>query len=425
MNSLLALKSVISSTSLTRMNHFNYKKLVVLAVLLRLLMMPFYFHPDIKTYHFQSSFLKKGVFNIYSYLVDNKQKLPLKEEFVYFPLTYFSLGSYQIVASPLLGSNFTHWLSDASASNSQSPNIFRYLLILKLPYLILDLYIAYLLMKFFSNEDQKKRAFILWLFNPFSIVLIYAFSNVDIFPVTLGVVSLLFLKQKRLVLSALLLGLAAGFKAYPLLFLPFILLFVEKAKGKLLYTLVCLGTFVVIIAPFISVAAFRGSTLISGLTTRIVYPGLSIGYGETLMFSVIVLAVLFFSIVFGKQNKGYEIITSLLCLLLILFSSIHFHIQWLLWALPFWVLAVALNNKFFWSFIIVNSLSFLVPFLYDDKSMSFGLISGISSLYNLLPIPFAIAQKIYDPFITQSTLHSVLVGLSLVVVWQMLNKEKI
>src|SRR3989304_8391664 len=90
------------------------KKLLILAIILRLLIMPFFFHPDIKTYHFQASFLSKGVFNIYPYLIENREKLPLKEEFVYFPLTYFFLGGYQALVSPLLGDNFTNWLAGAS-----------------------------------------------------------------------------------------------------------------------------------------------------------------------------------------------------------------------------------------------------------------------------------------------------------------------
>ena len=69
--------------------------LLTLAIVLRLLVAGFIFHPDIKTYNFQASFLKNGVTNIYTYLIENKKTLPLKDDFVYFPLTYFTLGGYQ------------------------------------------------------------------------------------------------------------------------------------------------------------------------------------------------------------------------------------------------------------------------------------------------------------------------------------------
>src|SRR3989344_3206331 len=115
----------------------SIRKLLILAVLIRFLIMPFYFHPDIKTYNFQSSFLKMGVWHIYNYLSENKDKLPLKDGFVYFPLTYFFLGSYQIVASPLLGSNFENWLFNAQITSAADVGVFRYLFILKSPFLVL------------------------------------------------------------------------------------------------------------------------------------------------------------------------------------------------------------------------------------------------------------------------------------------------
>ena len=103
-------------------------------------MAAFYFHPDIKTFNFQASFLGKGVIDIYSYLINNKQNLPFKEEFVYFPLSYFALGGYQIAVSPILGSGFNAWLNNASSNAFViDSSIFRYLIVLKLPYLLLDI----------------------------------------------------------------------------------------------------------------------------------------------------------------------------------------------------------------------------------------------------------------------------------------------
>src|SRR3989344_786840 len=121
------------------------KKLLILAIALRILVAGLLFHPDIKVYNFQSSFLKKGVINIYSYLIENKKTLSFKEEFVYFPLTYFVIGGYQWIVSPLMGDSFDLWLSNASSTSFvRDPNIFKYLIVLKFPYLVLDILIAFL-----------------------------------------------------------------------------------------------------------------------------------------------------------------------------------------------------------------------------------------------------------------------------------------
>ena len=229
-----------------------YKKLILLAIFIRLLVMPFYLHPDIKTYHFQASFLKKGIFNIYTYLAENRQTLPLKEEFVYFPLAYFSLGGYQMLMSPLLGINFDGWLSDCIGLAATTIGSYRYLFLLKLPYLILDIIAAFILMSLFVKEEDKKKVFTLWLFNPFTIVLIYVFANIDIIPVVLTLASLYFFRKDRYLLSGSLIGLASGFKTYPMLFLPFLLIKVNDSKNRLKILVSTLGIFFMIILPFFS-----------------------------------------------------------------------------------------------------------------------------------------------------------------------------
>src|SRR3989344_526360 len=310
-------------------------KLFLFAILIRLMLMPFFFHPDIKTYNYQSSFLKEGVFNIYIYLIDNREKLTLKEEFVYFPLTYFFLGGYQILSTPFLGNNFSDWLSDGSAGAIDKVGVFRYLFILKIPYLIFDLAIPFLLIKLFNDFKLKRQVFILWLFNPFSLGLIYIFSNVDIIPLFFSLISLLLFINKRIILSGLFLGLAASFKAYPLIFVPFMFIFLGNTKERLKFVTIIVSTVLLCILFFWS-NEFIHSALISSLTTRIAFPNIPIGFGESLMVGIISLLILFLT---GLINKNVSKVWDyLLAALLLIFSTIHYHIQWLLWIMPFVVI---------------------------------------------------------------------------------------
>lgn len=403
---------ILSDLKLTR--------LFLLAILLRLLIIPFYFHPDIKTYSYQSSFLKKGVFNIYNYLVENKNSLPIREEFVYFPLTYFLMGTYQIAVSPLLGPNFSSWLSDASSSVVEKVGTFRYLFILKLPYLVVDLIIPFLLIKFFDSDTKRRKAFILWLFNPISIAIIYIFSNIDIFPVALSLISLLLFQKKNFLLSSFILGVAIGFKAYPILFLPFLLLFVNNTRKLILMLSVIIIILAVLIIPFWS-DAFVHSALLSSLTTRLIFPGIGIGFGESLMIGIVSLSVLFFSALNVSNEKVNQAWYYLASILLLLFSSIHYHIQWLLWVMPFLILLSVLHSNLTKLVWIWSSLAFLIPLLYDDKSMSISLLSAVSTLYNLLPTPFLIIEHLYDPNLVQGIIHSLMFGIGLVLVWKSLQ----
>lgn len=379
------------------------------------------FHPDIKTYNFQASFLKKGVFNIYTYLTKNGKTLTIKDGFVYFPLTYFAVGGYQWLASPILGSKFDSWLANASYSSVVTDlNIFKYLIILKLPYLVLDIFIAFLLKRFFEDRDKGDKAFILWLFNPFTIILIYAFSNVDIFAVLLTVVAFLLLKKDKVVLAASTLGLAAGFKLYPLLFLPFLFLKAKGQKQKVLTLLTPIFILGAVVIPLWS-QDFVQSALVSGLTTRIFNPGFSVGFGESIIVGLLSMSALFFYN-WIVNNKDLKYLEYWLVLLLIIFSFSHFHIAWLLWIAPFLVILLCNKPSLSWPLLLLTFTAFIIPMLYDDRSMTISLFRIYSTWYDLIPTPFSIVQKFYDPYNLQSILHSVLAGGSLIVGYKLLRK---
>ncbi|RJQ24509.1 DUF2029 domain-containing protein [Candidatus Parcubacteria bacterium] len=397
------------------------KRVLILAIIIRVLLMPFSFHPDIKVYNFQSSFLKKGIMDIYSYIPLNKDKLSIKEEYVYFPLTYFSIGAYQIITIPLFGDDFIDWLSDASQTANERVGVFRYLFLLKLPYLFFDLIIAFLLMSFFSNNSQKRKVFSYWLFNPFSLVLVYVFSNIDIIPVTLTVLSLLLALRKKITLAALLLGIAAGFKGYPLLFIPFLLLYSRSLKERILVSFFSFGMFFIIIAPFLGSSGFREATLTSGLTTRLLTGGINIGFGESLILGIVSIAILFFYRLTAHNNIN-TLITDYISLLLLLYSFMHFHIQWFLWILPFVVLILTIQNRLIPLFFLLGIIGFLIPFLYQDKYMSVGLLTVISPLYNQLSLPYDVLSRIYNVNTIQGILHSTFLGGSLVLINKLLKE---
>jgi len=55
------------------------------------MIMPFLFHPDIKSQYFHAQFLQHGVLNIYQYLRKTKIYLGTKTTFNYPPLPYYVL----------------------------------------------------------------------------------------------------------------------------------------------------------------------------------------------------------------------------------------------------------------------------------------------------------------------------------------------
>ncbi len=399
------------------------KKLLMLAIVLRLLVSAFLFHPDIKTYNFQASFLRKGVVNIYSYLIENKKTLPLKDEFVYFPLTYFILGGYQAVTSGILGSGFDSWLADAGANSVvANPSVFKYLVVLKFPYLILDIGIAFLLLNYFKDKKKGEKAFYLWLFNPFTILIIYAFSNIDIFSVLLTLVAFLFIKKEKLIKASVFLGIASCFKLYPLLFIPFLFLKGKDLNEKILVSLIPVLILLAVVLPFWS-PAFVQSALISGLTTRIFNPGFAIGFNESIIVGFFILSALFF---YGwLSDKKINLFNYWVVFLILIFSFSHFHIAWLLWIAPFMVILVIKKPYLSLPILILSAVAVVIPMFYQDRSMTISLFRIYTTWYDLLPTPFVVLQKIYDPYNFMSVLHSAMAGGLLIIGYKILHEDKI
>lgn len=400
----------------------NLKKLLIIAVLLRLLVSGLLFHPDIKTIAFQTSFLKTGVTDIYTYLTNNKATLPLKEEFVYFPLTYFTLGGYQAIVSPLLGNGFDKWLADGSANSVvNNPNIFKYLIALKLPLILVDISIAYLLLGFFADRKKGELAFELWLFNPFTIILIYAFSNIDLYAVLLTLIAFLLIKQEKIIKASAVLGIAIAFKLYPLLFVPFLVVKAKNTKEKILAVFIPLAIFVATLLPFWS-TNFVNSALLSGLSTRIFSPNFVIGFGESMIVGLMLLSIMFCYA--WINEKSINLFNYYVVLLLTLFSFSHFHISWLLWIAPFLVILVIERPKLAFPVFLWSTLAISIPFLYNDRSMTISLFRVYTSWFDLLPIPFTVVQKFYDPFGLQSMIHSLLAGISVVLSYNIFKTNK-
>lgn len=66
----------------------------------------------------------------------------------------------------------------------------------------------------------------------------------------------------------------------------------------------------------------------------------------------------------------------------------------------------------------------VIPFLYQDRSMSISLFRIYSTWFDILPTPFSVLSKFYDPYNLMSVLHSVLAGGTLVVGYKILSEEK-
>lgn len=377
------------------------KKVFLLAILIRLLVMPFFYHPDIKSQHFHFQFFSQGVFNIYDYLDQNKSTLGYKDTFNYLPLTYYTFGLTQAISRPFLGNNFYQWINDWGVTQNDYSNMVFFMLILKIPYLIFDLLIGFLLYKIYQN----KKVLYFWLFNPISIYLIYILGNFDIIPTFLTLLAFYFIKNNKQLASYLSISIAIALKMYPIMFLPFLFFYDKKNMFKnIKYAVFSLAPLFLSILPFLKQKSFYDSFFGSGLTQKILeykFAGLSIFP----MIFILILIAYFFS----KSKYKFEI--AILQTFLIFIGLVNFHPQWIMWFFPFIIIFFInskIKNKIF--FTIFFALIFAYIILFNDNYLTWGHLIPIDSNFINLTSPYQLIdlRTSINPSIIQKNIHNLL-----------------
>lgn len=400
----------------------SIKYILFWAILLRFLVMPFFFHPDLKDIHLRVSFLyTEKVFNIYEYLKKNEFTRINAPDFVYPPVTYFTLGSYQYLISPILGSDFSKWIRDYSDYRYDTPFIFRYLFSLKIIYLIFELLTGLLIYKLLSNSNRQKLALSLWFFNPVNLYAISAIGQFDIIPTFLSVLSYFFWNKKKVLYSGLSLGTAIAFKTYPMLFLPFYLLTKEDFKNKIIFLLTSLGIYIVTILPFINSKAFQNDVLFSGLSTRIFQLKVTIADHQLSVFIVLYLLLI---IIYYFLRSKIPLYIFFIATLALVFSTARFHPQWIIWLMPFLTLAYG-EGKFSLKYIGLFIISYFIYFIFfGDSFLTTGLLSPISTLYLEIPSFTTIVPDNYQHLISMFTQYLLAAVFLIIAIKLLLSKNQ-
>lgn len=359
----------------------SIKQIVIWALIVRLLIAPFLFHPDIKDINLRVSFLHtKRIFNIYDYLQRNPITKVNAPDFVYPPLTYFLLGSYQKIISPILGSDFQKWLFDFSGRSFENSKLYYYLLLLKLPYFFFDLLVVFILLKVVPPE-QKKKAVFFWLFNPINLYAIYGIGQFDIIPSALVFSSWYLWKKHRISYASILFGLACALKTYPLLFLPFILFTEEKFLSRIKFLVISSTIYLLTIAPYLNSINFQQNVLFSGLTQRVLEQKINILSANIPIFIIFYLFLIFLKLKF----RGTSIWVFITMTLLLVFSLIKVHPQWMIWVMPFITLAYGLKKINIAIFLLFSISYFISMVTIDDKYLTSAIFAPISSIFMDIP----------------------------------------
>jgi len=352
-----------------------------------------------KSQYFHFQFLSQGQTNIYQFIATNKNNLPYRDTFNYLPLTYFTFGTVNAALKPFMPTDFTTWINNWSATQNNYQNLPLFLLLLKIPYLLLDLGIAYLLYQI----SKSPKILYIWLLNPLSFYLIYILGNFDILPVFLTLLSLYLLKSKTN-LSLILFGLAIALKLYPLIFLPFYLFSISKKPLVVIKnSIIALLPLILTIIPFINSPPFWQSFFGSGLTQKII---------ELKYFNIPIFPVIYLSIILQSYfSNSKDLAKNIFYLFLLFISTVNFHPQWLLWFLPFiFLLKNFSHKKFIIPFIFLNILIFIYIFLINDNYLFWGHLITLDPEFISLSSPYEIIRYkfLIDPSLIQNQIKNLI-----------------
>jgi len=402
---------------------------LIAGLIFRLISMPITLHPDLWGHSFTAYFFAyEGRWDVYDYLASLPQTHPLvrnfgvSDIFIYPPLAYFTLGFFRFLVKPLADPSFIPWLMENLSQVHSYRGLFYHLFLFKLPYLFLDVALAFLLSSFFKEEKKKKLAFILWMFNPLALYATFMIGQLDLLPTFFTVLSLYLFKKEKPALGLISLGIGGSYKMFPLLFIPCAAFVLGKSfKEKIKFLTLGFLPFFVFVAPFLSSKAFRAMVLFAPKSQKMLFMGWPVSGAEVIFSFILILTFIYFYAYYSKEKLTPFFY--FISILLLTFSVTHYHPQWFLWITPFLILEMVENNfKHFLLVFILFSCWLLLTLLFE-ASLSYGLFNPIWPALDNAPSLSEFLSRYVDIFQFKSLVRSVFAGASIFLVFLLAKKR--
>lgn len=369
--------------------------ILILALLLRLFLVLSTYHPDMEAFNLGGKVVASGnILNLYDYSSN-------LASFNYPPPIYWFHGIFHLLLGSILGVG----------------------LLVKLPYLIFDLLIGFLLLRWFESKRLSLGAFTLWMFNPVSLYATYMMGQFDIIPTFFTVLSIYFITKEKLSWAALALGGGIAFKLYPIfLIFPLIILgktFWDKFKLGMLAVL----PYILTVMPYLGSSSFRTTALFTNQSSKSLYAAIPVSGGESILLFPTALLVFYFVIWRKKMDKlSFWQIYAIPLLLFFIFT--HFHPQWLIWVTPFFIIdLISSQFKNIWVILLILG-SFTSSLFFFDPSLTLGLFSPLVPILHNAPGIWTMLHLDLDFNFLRSILQTIFVSAALYLIYSYFQKEQ-
>lgn len=244
-----------------------------------------------------------------------------------------------------------------------NPSLSAYTLVffIKLPFIIFDMLLGLIISKiiFFITKDPDKSliGFYSWLLNPYVFIVVEASGVVDVIGTFFAVLSFFLLMKQKITLSGVTLAISIIARFYPLIFLPFYLIFLIKMKSYKIKIVKFLFPFIITLSfatcPIIVNYGYMRS--IELLTSMIIkykeflwFLGAPITGSSTPSQSIALVIIIYLLVILWFYKKDFKLIErlneSLLIILLAFFAFAVWNSYYTLWFIPFLTIDCILNR---------------------------------------------------------------------------------
>lgn len=361
---------------------------LIIGLILRFLLAAFTFHPDILEIDYTSAIILRGYsldpYSFYHLLAPNDPRkiifssqlpddLPL-QYWIHIPVDFVLRSLVDIQTE-------NQFLSDITPLFGH-PQLYLLLLIVKLPLILFDIGIGLTLTLIVPNGLRKK-IFLYWMLNPFTLWATEAIGQVDIMPTFFMVLAFYLVYKNKLNLSVVSLGIGGALKSFPFLIAPFFIMTAENWVERIKLVVLLFIPAIMSVIPYLGSREFRTNALFAPQLDKTLYAKIYLSGGEEVFINGVILIVLYL-LYLNKKRTFQDVLSYSIIAFLSILAFTHFHIQWIVWVAPLILVRfIEKINESHKISLILLSLSVLVMLFMFESSLQIKLFSPLIPNLNL------------------------------------------
>lgn len=242
------------------------------------------------------------------------------------------------------------------------------LLVTKLPLLVADIIIFYVLKSWLNHKNLLKLIILYW-FSPALIYISYIHGQLDSIPIALLFISLFYLFRNNLNISAIFLALALATKTVIAVVVPILIIFLISQRLSIVkilkFLLISSFAFVIVNIPFLSSASFLSMVFDNQKQGEIFQTAINFGQVSLYILPIAYCGILLKGLSFKTLSKDIFVMFLGFCFAMLLIFTDPSQ-GWYFWLLPFLIYFYVKTSRGT-LLILLLQLAFISYFLLNDN----------------------------------------------------------